>query len=164
MIGKAKSVAVEKHSHINKSHTNYSSCFAHRLFVKRSYYRLRLPRCSLRALHCSTPWSFSLRPIYADEESFAVEHLPHKSLFLSTLTRRSILPFFMRGNASTSRKRLSHQHKLLWNGIIGVCVSKCGKVSDHDFICLLPKILLLCQMQGFQPLFYCINGDSDGSK
>ena len=66
------------------------------------------------------------------------------------------------GTTAQSCKRLPH--RLCVAVKFSVCVCKCGKVLDHDSICLPPKYCSCALMQGFQPLFYCVNDVSDGSK
>lgn len=77
---------------------------------------------------------------------------------LTAAPRRSVAPL---GTSSPSCKRLPH--RLCVAVKFGVCVCECGKVTalkasaDHRFASC-------AAMQGFQPLFYCVNGVSDGSK
>lgn len=80
------------------------------------------------------------------------------SILLLPQPRRSVAPL---GTTAPSCKRLPR-----WLCVavkFGVCVCECGKVTalktddDHRFASC-------AAMQGFQPLFYCIKGVSDGSK
>ena len=83
---------------------------------------------------------------------------PRTSILLLPQPRRSVAPL---GTTSPSCKRLPR-----WLCVavkFGVCVCECGKVTalktdaDHRFASC-------AAMQGFQPLLFCINGVSDGSK
>ena len=87
-----------------------------------------------------------------------LSNTPRTSILLLPQSRRSVAPL---GTTSPSRKRLPR-----WLCVavkFGVCVCECGKVTalktdaNHRFASC-------AAMQGFQPLFYCIKGVSDGSK
>ena len=84
----------------------------YRLFVERSYSRLRFPRWPLRALRGGSPLSFFFRPIVPMMQSTLSNNYAQVSL--TAAPRRSVAPFFIRGNglsvlqaASTSALRCS---------------------------------------------------------
>lgn len=94
----------------------------YRLFVERSYSRLRFPRGPLRALRGGSPLSFFFRPFVPMMQSTLSNNSAQVSL--TAAPRRSVAPL---GTSSTSCKRLPH--RLCVAVKFGVCVCECGKVT-----------------------------------
>ena len=94
----------------------------YRLFVERSYSRLRFPRGPLRALRGGSPPSFFFRPIVPMMQSTLSNNSAQVSL--TAAPRRSVAPL---GTSSPSCKRLPH--RLCVAVKFGVCVCECGKVT-----------------------------------
>ena len=94
----------------------------YRLFVERSYSRLRFPRGPLRALRGGSPHSFFFRPFVSMMQSTLSNNSAQVSL--TAAPRRSVAPL---GTSSPSCKRLPH--RLCVAVKFGVCVCECGKVT-----------------------------------
>ena len=132
----------------------------YRLFVERSYSRLRFPRGPLRALRGGSPPSFFFRPIVPMMQSTLSNNSAQVSL--TAAPRRSVAPFLCVGTSSQSCKRLPH--RLCVAVKFGVYVCECGKVIQPKSICLFTALPPVPRCRDCNRFFIASMSVSDGSK